>query len=261
MASAGGVTDTSRVTSPFRPPDLVADGVLDPELAALLWLLLEGGVPLVVTGPAAVLERSALAAGLMSLVPGRAASVVDADLDPPTTERLAAMLRSGSSFALLQSGADLGQWLRRARDIGLPEDGIRRLGVVVVAAATDHGLRCIAVHCLRPSERDHGGHVQRRPPAVLATWEGETGRYEHYAWGITPELADRVDRAQADFEDRQRDRAGLLAGFVGGAHRHADWGELSKVYLRTEPPRVPAPAREPASPSPIKGGLTDPHAH
>ena len=259
MAGAGPVPDTAPVPNP-DPRTLLREGVLDPDLAALLWLLLEGGTPLVVTGPATTEVRSALAASLLSLVPGRAWSVIDADDDPPSTERLAALLRGGTGFAVVQSGESLREWMSRAAETGLPEDGVRRLGVVVVAEGTARGLRCLAVHYLRPSERDGQGHVQRRPPAVLATWDADSDAYEDFSWGITPELADRVDRAQADLEERQRDRAGFLASIGDG---DGGYEMQAARYLEGEPPRQPAPAHEPARPSPFGRGLTDPdpHAH
>jgi hypothetical protein len=253
MARLVPLPDTAGVSDP-DPRRLIRAGTLDAELAALLWLLLEGGAPLVVTGLAATSHRAEVASSLLSLVPGRAWTVIDADVDPPTTEGLAALLRGGAGFALLQSAVDLKSWLAAATDMGLPEDGVRRLGIVVVLAHTDAGLRCEAVHYLRPSERDAQGHVQRRPPAVLATWDPESDAFDHYAWGITPELADRADRAQADLEERQRDRTAFLArDGAGDAYVLAATG-----YLATEPPREPAPQHPAARPSPFSGGLTDP---
>jgi hypothetical protein len=148
--------------------------------------------------------------------------------------------------------------LERLADSGLPEDAVRRLGVVVVVAETGLGLRCSAVHYLRPTERDAQGHIQRRPPAVLSAWDDRTDTYEHYAWGITPELADRADRSQADFEERQQARASFLASSVRGTSGTGFEPRLSD-YLATEPPRQPAPAHGAAEPSPFHGGLTDPH--
>ena len=72
----------------------------------------------------------------------------------------------------------------------------------------------LAAHYLRPTERDPQGHIQRRPPAVLATWVAETDTFDHFAWGMTPELADLVDRTQASFEELQSSRAAALRGLV-----------------------------------------------
>ena len=74
--------------------------------------------------------------------------------------------------------------------------------------------RVVAAHYVRPTARDEHGHVQRLGPAVLATWDREHDLFEHFAWGITPELALRVGRRPGDFElevDRRRD---YLAGLV-----------------------------------------------
>jgi hypothetical protein len=135
--------------------------------------------------------------------------------------------------------ADLATVLQRLVAAGLPEDGVRRLGVVAIARATDKGTRLGSVHYLRPTERDGQGHVQRRPPAVLAAWDEVADTFEHYAWGITPELAPRVDRSQADFELRQRERTALLAEASSDA---ADMTELTariRRYLEAELPRGP----------------------
>jgi hypothetical protein len=76
----------------------------------------------------------------------------------------------------------------------------------------------VAAHYVRPVSRDAHGHVQRLPPAVLATWDPHADRHEHFAWGIAPELAVRIGRRTGDFlaeQDRRRDYlAGLAAAGV-----------------------------------------------
>jgi hypothetical protein len=247
---------------PLTPSDLLHDGVLDAELAGLLWLLVEGGVPVVVTGTVGPEARSSLAAALVALVPDRGWVVLDLDAEPPGPDRLAALLQGGVGLGLSVSASDLAAMLDVATGtLGLPADAVRRLGVVVVAVHRDGRLRCEAVHYLRPTERDGQGHLQRRPPAVLAAWDERDDSYEHNAWGITPELADRVDRAQADFEERQRDRARVLAGLAATSTSARDWEARIRETLRAEPAREPAPSRDPAKPSPFQRGLTDPHPH
>ncbi len=120
---------------------------------------------------------------------------------------------------------------------------------------------CAAVHYLRPTERDGQGHIQRRPPAVLAAWDPDQDAYEHYAWAITPELADRVDRSQADFEERLHERSLFLAAAAADDADAAEQAARIRRYLEAEPPREPAPTRSPATPSPLQGGLTDPDPH
>lgn len=240
--------------SSAQPLQLLRDGTLDARTAALLWLLNDGGVPLLVAGPASVESRRDLAGALLSLDPARRWVVIDADEEPITTERLAALLRGGAGVGITLAADDLEGVLDRLVGGGLPEDAARRLGVVAIAEDAGPGLRCAVVHYLRPTERDAQGHLQRRPPAVLAAWDERGDSFEDYAWGITPELADRVDRAQADLEERQADRARLLAG-IGPDD---DYAERVKTYLATEPPRTPAPQHESATPSPFSGGLIDP---
>lgn len=260
MACQLTVPDTA--TMPTTPLTLLRDGVLDAELMALAWLLGEGGVPTTVIGDAPLEARSALAGALLSLSPGQAWLVLDADAEAPTTERLAAMLRGGVGLGLTLRASSLKSMLEGAGPLrSLPEDGIRRLGIVLVLDEVEVGLRCRSAHYLRPSERDGQGHVQRRPPAVLATWDQASDRFEHFAWGITPELADRADRSQADFEERQRGRASTLATFSAEAVRADALGDRLATYLASEPSRVPAKAHERAQPSPFQHGLNEPHQH
>ena len=261
--------------------DLVADRTVDAELAALLWLLAEGRVPLIVTGEASLEERTRLAEAVLSADPSGAWVLLDAESEPPTPARLAAHLQGGVGLSVTLAATDLRDLIERlqAPPHGLPEDAVRRLGIVLVASSTERGLRLAAVHYLRPTERDAEGHIQRRPPAVLATWDADADGYEHFAWAITPELADRVDRSQADLEERQRSRATFLAqassersmaeaGADGptpeaGGDRPTREAWLARVaeHLEAEPPRVPAPEHERARSSPFHGGLTDPPVH
>ena len=76
-------------------------------------------------------------------------------------------------------------------------------------APADGGRRRVAAaHYVRPVARDLHGHTQRLGPAVLATWDPATDGFEHFGWGVTPELATRIGRHAGDFEieqDRRRD--------------------------------------------------------
>jgi hypothetical protein len=250
----------------MRPLSILAllrTGVLEPGLAALAWLLVEGGVPVIVIGSAAAAERSAVAGALLSIDPSRAYVVLDGDVEALTLARLSALLRGGAGVGITLAAADLPAALERLRgDAGsLPDDAVRRLGIVLALEETSLGTRCSIVHYLRPTERDGQGHVQRRPPAILAAWDGASASYEDYAWAVTPELADRVDRAQADFEARLQDRAALLAGTARAAHVSAgEWHERVRRHLANEPPRTPSPPRTPAPPAHGRG-TPGPHEH
>jgi hypothetical protein len=66
---------------------------------------------------------------------------------------------------------------------------------------------------VRPIARDSHGHLQRLGPAVLATWDPSEDAFEHFGWGVTPELSLRVGRHPGDFEievDRRREYLGTL---------------------------------------------------
>jgi hypothetical protein len=74
--------------------------------------------------------------------------------------------------------------------------------------------RVVAVHYVRPVARDQHGHIQRLGPAVLATWDEDADEFEHFAWGVIPELAERTGRRAGDFEIEQERRREYLAGLV-----------------------------------------------
>jgi hypothetical protein len=118
-----------------------------------------------------------------------------------------------------------------APPVGATDDELRGLGVALILrvvgadgqplGAGDAGgagattrRRVAAAHYLRPVERDGHGHVQRRPPAVLATWDPETDAFEHFAWGISPELAHRVGRDPVAFDRLHARRTALLHDLI-----------------------------------------------
>ena len=71
----------------------------------------------------------------------------------------------------------------------------------------------MAAHYVRPVARDQHGHLQRLGPAVLATWDPATDEFEHFGWGVTPELARRIGRHAGDFEievERRREHLDRL---------------------------------------------------
>jgi hypothetical protein len=93
--------------------------------------------------------------------------------------------------------------------IGTDEDERSRVGLVLALEESAAGPRVVAAHYVRPLARDAHGHVQRLPPAVLATWDPEADRWDHFAWGVLPELADRTGRRPVDFE---REQARIASG-------------------------------------------------
>lgn len=264
---------------PPRVAALLRDGVLDEELASLVWLLVESRLPVVVAGgPPAC--RATVRAALLDLLPpgtrvvrlrgeeetfdwlpeaadlgwrgqvtpspageappasGEAApaggdaapadpawTVLLADLEdrsPDGTwgERARLAIRAvaiGYGMAATAGGDRLEDVLARlaAHPVAAIDDELTRLGIVLVLApdGDDPGrCRVAAAHYLRPVQRDVHGHVQRMSPAVLATWDARSGRFEHFAWGVADELAGRTGRSVAELDRDLAHRAAHLAG-------------------------------------------------
>lgn len=81
-------------------------------------------------------------------------------------------------------------------------------------AADPSRWRVAACHYVRPLERDGAGHVQRRPPAILATWDPTRDAFEHFAWGVTAELAMRVGLPRDEFEREHTARTRLISALL-----------------------------------------------
>lgn len=231
---------------PPQPPglrsvvDLVRTRVLDAELAALVGLLIEGGVPLVLAGGGSSAERVAVLRALTwsteveSLDRGPNGQLplrpligdLDAgSVDPALVERLRGVGvtdAAGAGLALGLRAGSLEEVLARLRaePVGLADDQLSFLGLVLVLAPSGGEFaqgRITSAHYLRPLARDAGGHVQRLGPAVLATWDPVRGEFEHFAWGVLPELAARVGKRAGDLEREQAHRARHLAEFAAAA--------------------------------------------
>ena len=171
---------------------LIAAEVIEADLAALVWLLTEHGVPLVVASrdvEAARRLRSSIGALL------------------PADRGAADLAMSGGTFV-----ADSFEEVLRLSG-GLPDgpnsgvaDSARELGVVLVMR--DGRVR--VAHYVRPVERDGAGHVQRRPPAILSASDAG-GHGDRFYWAFTDELATRAGMQRADFEEEHERRTARLS--------------------------------------------------
>jgi hypothetical protein len=253
--------------------ELIRGGTLDAELAATLWLLIEGRVPVIVAAAEQGTGKSTLLSALVGFLPP-AIRIVELegatesfdwlpqaaelgwhrDLARPIDFQAHPPIRPDDTVLLIPELSDhlpsytWGEEARiaiRAASIGYglaatihadeleevfdalrrppvraDDDELSRLGVILILRrVADDTRRLVAAHYVRPTARDEHGHVQRLGPAVLATWDPKQDRFEHFGWGVTPELAMRVGRKAGDFElevDRRRDYlAGLAeAGIV-----------------------------------------------
>ena len=211
-------------------PGLVAAEMLDAPLAGLAWLLLEDGIPVLVCAPGQDARDTLLEALVRALpahrqpvqaapLPGRLVRVAAplALATPPGALRAALAATTGrSGLAATIEALDLAEVLGVLRRQGLTDDEISFLGVVLVLGSEDEGAgprgfaRVVAAHYLRPVARDVGGHIQRLGPAVLATWDPRRRGYDHFAWGIYPELAARTGRRAGDLERAHTERSERL---------------------------------------------------
>jgi hypothetical protein len=197
--------------------ELIARGVLDAELAALVWLLGEGRVPIVVAAPPGrVGAGGQLLGGLLaSLDPSADLAMLTAPLSAAGAGNVVRGRRAGG---VVEAGS-LAE-VRRSLGSGplpLSEDQLTFLGCVLVleeAAGTRGRLRVTAAHYVRPLARDAHGHAQRLDPAVLAAWDERLERYEHFAWGVMPEIASRLGRRAGDLEADVHHRRDDLAGLA-----------------------------------------------
>jgi hypothetical protein len=107
--------------------------------------------------------------------------------------------------------------------VALTDDELSRLGVVLILrvlppppgdAYAGPMRRVSAVHYVRPLARDEHGHLQRLGPAVLATWNERTDGFDHFAWGVAPELAVRVGRSGPEFNAELERRRDYLDGLA-----------------------------------------------
>jgi len=228
---------------PGEPPslvELVRRGVLDAELAALVWVLVEGRIPLLVAAPGPLVDIGAageiLRGIIASLRPDLGLAGADGlDLATPLAVRSAREIIHGER----PGGVARADSLQAVRDdlgasppAGLTDDELSFLGCVLVlgedaagpieaadpAMAPERAIRVTAAHYVRPLHRDEHGHAQLLGPAVLATWDPGLQAFEHFAWGVLPEIADRLGRRtgdlEADLHHRRDDVGGLAAAGV-----------------------------------------------
>ncbi len=136
--------------------------------------------------------------------------------DGVTGERARIVVRAlALGFGLLATmdGDGLDDVLNALHDpsVGADQDERSRVGVVLAVTGVTGAARVEAAHYVRPVAVDTHGHVQRLPPAVLATWNPRTSAWDHFAWGVVPDLAGRLGVAPVAFEREQARRAAAFA--------------------------------------------------
>lgn len=133
--------------------------------------------------------------------------------------------------------------------VRLGEDELSHLGVVlVVRHVGGERRRVAAAHYVRPVARDVHGHLQRLGPAVLATWDPTRDAFEHFGWGVIPELAIRAGRRAGDFELEAAARQAFLDGLVaGGVTDVSGVRDALARYRATSAPAFDSTADRPTS--------------
>lgn len=296
--SVADITSTQgRWAFPSIPPEprsiveLIASGMLDAELAAQLWLLIEARVPIIVAAEAQGVGKSTTLGALLDFLPsdarvaelagedetfewlpqaselgwpGTARPTPDADpVRPDTTVLLALELSDhlpsytwAERARIAVRAASIGYGLAatihadsldevfdtlRRPPVRLADDELSHLGIVLILREVDDGRRrVVAAHYVRPVARDVHGHLQRLGPAVLATWDPATDGFEHFGWGVTPELARRIGRHAGDFEIEVERRREHLDGLVAtGVTKPQPAREAIRAYRPA--PAVDAP--------------------
>jgi hypothetical protein len=224
-------------------PGLVVARMLDASLAALAWLLAERGVPILVAGRDAAVGASLLDAVVDALpaerrpdaaAAGKAGRLVRvagtlASGTMPGILRAALAVTTGQSgLAALVDAPDLAGVLDVLAGQGLTGDEASFLGVILVVERRPDVAgepRVVAAHYLRPLMLDAAGHPRRERPAILATWDARDDRWDDFAWGIAPDLAERIRMRSGDFEVERRRRTVLLEDLV--ARGQLDQGVLA----------------------------------
>jgi hypothetical protein len=224
----------------LSPTQLILSGVVDAEIAAVLWVLVERGVPLVAAARESIHGESLRSA--IGLLAAERGAVDDGALAGGT-------VRAASLEDVLRLTGGAGT----APDVG---DEARDLGVVCVlnvagspelassAGQPDSADQPVAgfvvstVHYVRPVERDGAGHLQRRPPAILSAWDEEARRFDHFFWAIIDELATRSAMDAHEFDDTHRRRTALLHDLVDARvledehiRRHIDRAALVEAHM------------------------------
>ncbi|MBA2702041.1 MAG: hypothetical protein H0U58_10110 [Chloroflexi bacterium] len=309
---ARGQWAVRHVPPPLRSiAELIRVGTLDAELASILWILVEGRVPLIVAAADGGSGKTTLLTALLDFLSNNVRMIELAGVDEtfdwlpqagelgwPTKARandgrdrarktgngrpirpddtvllvpeLSDRLPShtwGEAARLAVRAASIGYGLAatirgdglndvldamRRPPVGASDDELSRLGVILILRRIDADRRrVVAAHYLRPTARDEHGHVQRLGPAVLTAWDGTRDVFEHFGWGINPELAMRVGRRAGDFELEVDSRRTFLDGLLESGTIEVEGVRAAIAGYRdlpASPTQLPASPTHPSAP-------------
>jgi len=226
---------------------LVADGIADAEFLAHASLLVDVGVPILISGPSDTLTtRVADAFALASPVPGAAQSGRDIEIESghhfewladPTgigcMDPLAGSApRSPRSSRLrirgLLAGLDPLTARTALRALGRGFPAISEASAVDLASLLDRlrsdphrlpegDLRGLGLVVILDESRLVAAHLlhkgeatERRAPTLLAVWDARARAWDDFAWAAAPEAAQRCGFTQPEYESRRQERLAIL---------------------------------------------------
>ncbi|MFM8176974.1 MAG: hypothetical protein ACKN9G_04520 [Candidatus Limnocylindrus sp.] len=226
---------------------LVADGIADAEFLAHASLLVDAGVPILISGPSATLTtRVADAFALASPVPGAEQGGREIEVESghhfewladPTgigcMDPLAGSApRSPRSSRLrirgLLAGLDPLTARTALRALGRGFPAISEANAVDLASLLDQlrsdphrlpegDLRGLGLVVIVDQSRLVAAHLlhkgegtERRAPTLLAVWDPRAGAWDDFAWAVAPDAAKRCGLTQHEYELRRQERRAIL---------------------------------------------------
>lgn len=226
---------------------LVADGIADAEFLAHASLLVDAGVPILISGPSATLTtRVADAFALASPLPGAAQTGSNIEIDSghhfewladPTgigcMDPLAGSApRSPRSSRLrirgLLAGLDPSTARTALRALARGFPAISDASAVDLVSLLDQlrsdphrlpegDLRGLGLVVIVDQSRLVAAHLlhkgegtERRAPTLLAVWDARAGAWDDFAWAVAPDAAKRCGLTQHEYELRCQERRAIL---------------------------------------------------
>ena len=212
VAGGAGRAIREQIADAFASATLLPEGVSDYEIAdgeRFAWLADPAGVGCTIEGAGAA-PRSPRSMRL------RARGLIEA-LEPTVARSLLRSLVRGYQLITTAAAPDLASLLQalRSTPYRIPEDDLLGLGAILFVEAVGGsrekgeapGGRVATAYLVHAPEA--AGSV-RRPPTLLAAWNGRSCDWDDFAWAAVPELAARTGLTHEAYAALLDEREGLL---------------------------------------------------